>query len=89
MTTPIIPDETNTLEDMRRARHRDLPNLTIQEAWAEHVIIRQHLAWLVMSKRRHLRIVRRDGCALVDEKQWCGERVAHLERLLARHGRAS
>ena len=30
------------------------------------MIIRQHLAWLVMSKRRHLRIVRRDGCALVD-----------------------
>jgi hypothetical protein len=74
---------------MLRARHRDLETLSPERAWAEHMLVREHLARLIHTRRRRLRIVRRDGHNLIDELQWCEERIPQLERCLARRGRVA
>ena len=71
---------------MLRARHLDLDVLTPERAWAEYVLLRQHLARAIHNHRRRLSIVRTDGHTLIDERQWCQERIARLDRL--RSGRA-
>jgi hypothetical protein len=85
MTTPIIPAETDTEQQMLRARHLDLDYLSMQEVWAERELLGAHLARLIFWRQRRLRIVRRDhGGVLIDERAWAEERVQHLDRLLAR-----
>lgn len=86
----IIPDATDTYEQWQRAEHRDLAELDPARAWAELYLLRRHVAHLIWHRTRRLSIVRitSDG-ALIDERDWCLERIALLEQRLSRHGRAA
>jgi hypothetical protein len=85
---PIIPNEFETEEQMRRARHLDLDQLSTEAAWAELMLLRPHLARLILRHRRPRLVVRMDGGHLVDEREWATERVRHLDRLLSKASRA-
>ena len=85
----IIPCELRSDVDHARAHHLDLDSLPLDRAWAEHQLIRQHLARLTWTKRRRLQTVRMDGHDIIDERAWCVERLAHLDRLLSRRGRVA
>lgn len=86
----IIPDASQTYEAWQRATHADLAELEPARAWAELILLRQHLARLVWQRSRRLRVVTTTPSGdIVDERQWTIDRIDRLERLLARRGRAA
>ncbi|HXG89318.1 MAG TPA: hypothetical protein VNJ02_13360 [Vicinamibacterales bacterium] len=86
----LIPEETSSSDQAERAHHRDLPTIEPEIAWAELVLLRQHVATLIWCRQRRQRVVRYDSVTgLVCELEWATERIHRLERVLARKGRAA
>ncbi|MGE0359680.1 MAG: hypothetical protein AB7H93_16495 [Vicinamibacterales bacterium] len=84
----IIPDPCDTWEAWQRAEHHDLAGLDPARAWAELQLLRRHVALLIWQRTRRLPIVRTTPAGEpVNARQWAIERIAHLEKLVAAHGR--
>lgn len=86
----LIPVAPTTYEAWQRAEHHDLADLDPARAWAELQLLRVHLSRLVWCRARRLQVVRVTRAGdVVNERDWCIERIDKLERRLAQRRRAA